>query len=964
MIRNLFNTLFTTLLLAAIPMAAQAQPCLQWLLSNGASVQAPDLSPNDPQIWNDAAFNDPITPGSYDLPDGTVPSILLRNNCGGNFTLTYVLRLDLDGNGSRETVITPDNQLPDGQLWIDNANAPNYVGTTSAFFDARPVPASGKFRWGLYTSVQADTILVRLGWDTPSNPGVFIDASLPYGTHELQLTASNGTENQTVTYAIEVDDQKKPTIVCLNGLSVNIMPTGNIPIWASDFLQYTEDNYSTVPNLDLAVERADSTNGTFPTNPDGSPINNVVFTCADIGQPIMVQLWSRDQYNNADYCTTFIQVQDNNNVCDPALSFLYTPAPNCADENGLQAKVVGGVWPLQYEWNNGATTSYLSNISNGIYIVTVTDGNGVTLVDTYVVTDEPMGCGVLSGYVAKDNNANCLYNASNDLPLQNWPVRFDDANGFTYYTHTDANGYFQKRLPPGDYLVTTVFDTSIWAACPPMPVMQLGAGDTLIADLLLQAEYDCAAINVEVQIPYVYSCTENGCYVQYCNKGTENATDAYVDMAFDDYTAFISATVPHTALGGNMYRFHLGLVPVSVCGAFNVVTFLSCSSIPGQTHCTQATAYPPGDCFPPNGLWSGASLELTASCDGDSLRFEIKNVGQSDMTQSVEYIVIEDLVMMHKGDVGLLATGASMQVALPYNGATWRMEVEQVAYHPGASKPALSIESCNGNVFTTGIVSQFFLNEANPWEDTECAENINTFLNTGKSAFPVGYGPEHSISAGTVINYDIRFLNTTSDTINTVIVRDTLSPWLDPATLVIFGGGFLPYSFSFEGIGPNLKFTFEDINLAPVAPSDPYSSLGWLSFSVQPKAGVPVGTQILNTAHISFDNATSMPTNTVWHTIESNFVQSTINQAGGPTAQVLAFEVSPNPATDMLMLQNAIMPRPDSRYVVVDVYGREVITTRHWAEQQAIPVAQLAAGVYAVQYWCGGTMMGVRKVVR
>ena len=56
-----------------------------------------------------------------------------------------------------------------------------------------------------------------------------VEPQLPYGTHKIKWITNDGCGNEAVCeYLIVVRDGKAPTVVCLNGLSVNIMPTGMI----------------------------------------------------------------------------------------------------------------------------------------------------------------------------------------------------------------------------------------------------------------------------------------------------------------------------------------------------------------------------------------------------------------------------------------------------------------------------------------------------------------------------------------------------------------------------------------------------------------------------------------------------------------------------------------------------------------------------------------------------------------
>ena len=60
---------------------------------------------------------------------------------------------------------------------------------------------------------------------------------------------------------------------------------------------------------------------------------------------------------------------------------------SCASCNDGTAtiNVIGGVPPISYLWNNGATTSTIDSLLFGIYTVTVTDNNGCVMIDSVTV---------------------------------------------------------------------------------------------------------------------------------------------------------------------------------------------------------------------------------------------------------------------------------------------------------------------------------------------------------------------------------------------------------------------------------------------------------------------------------------------------------------------------------------------------------------------------------------------------
>ena len=280
-----------------------------------------DLTINNELLWNNASFYDPSI-SSHDLGEMPVElSTQIVNTCGGEVQTSFVLFLDLDNDGVTETAVSSDALPGADTIYFGNAANPNYSGGEVRHFDARPVPAAGKYRFVLEKTVQGNTIMLHVRWATASAPGVYIDPELPYGTQRIEWRFEKNGEVKTCVNSFLIKDCKVPTVICLNGLSVNVMPTQMIQLWATDFLQYALDNYTPNSQLKFGIRRSGTGTG-FPVNGLGEPLLSVKFTCADLGtQP--VELWTIDQAGNADYCETYVLVQDNNGNCntgDPVIA--------------------------------------------------------------------------------------------------------------------------------------------------------------------------------------------------------------------------------------------------------------------------------------------------------------------------------------------------------------------------------------------------------------------------------------------------------------------------------------------------------------------------------------------------------------------------------------------------------------------------------------------------------------------
>jgi len=324
-----------------IPQGISAQ-CEPQLLNCNSNVAACDLSQNASQYWNDLGWWD-NTILSHDLAEAKIDlNLVVRDTCpGDSISVRCLLFLDLDGDNIQETVVDSDNPSAAGMVNFGNAFNPNYAGGTPRAFDQRPVPTNLFWQFSLKTSISGDTSTYALKWVNDAAPSIAELPELAYGSHKVRwiVTSSSGTI-KTCEKPFLVKDCKAPTLVCINGLSVNIMPTQMIQLWASDFLQYADDNVTPGGQIKIGIRKAGTGTG-FPIDGNGNPVTSVIFNCDELGAQI-VELWAIDVAGNADYCETFIIIQDNLGFCGQPPSLIKACARTACDE---------GVEEMEYEFS-------------------------------------------------------------------------------------------------------------------------------------------------------------------------------------------------------------------------------------------------------------------------------------------------------------------------------------------------------------------------------------------------------------------------------------------------------------------------------------------------------------------------------------------------------------------------------------------------------------------------------------
>jgi hypothetical protein len=318
-------------------------------------VEICDYSNNDPEFYNATQYWDQLI-NSHDLCEGDANiEITATDACSGAaISFRYLLFLDMDGNGSTETVINSVNLPGFNNINYNNANNQNYTGGTPWQFDFRPVPNDRKWGWGIQVDAPSgNNRSARVRWfNQANNPLSGAVPQLPYGNHRIKWIIEDGCGNEKVCeYNFSVKDCKKPTVVCLNGLAVNISMTSNLnlQLWATDFLQYAEDNCTPAAQIKIAVRKKGMPDGQgsttgFPKNADGSPQTGISFGCSDMGTQL-VELWGVDKAGNADYCETYILIQDNTGLC----------GVNASIAGALKTEVIEGVEDVTVELQSNGT---------------------------------------------------------------------------------------------------------------------------------------------------------------------------------------------------------------------------------------------------------------------------------------------------------------------------------------------------------------------------------------------------------------------------------------------------------------------------------------------------------------------------------------------------------------------------------------------------------------------------------
>jgi uncharacterized repeat protein (TIGR01451 family) len=568
----------------------------------------------------------------------------------------------------------------------------------------------------------------------------------------------------------------------------------------------------------------------------------------------------------------------------------------------------------------------------------------------------------LSGKVFIDGG-DCVLQQG-ETGLENWIIRASSPTA-TFFGTTDENGNYDFFIDEGSYTVEVLLKNELWESCVTSYSVSFNSEyDTLVRNFPLLKNVECPLLTVDVSAPVVQNCSNIGYTVTYCNDGTIAADTPRVQIILDNGLTLTGSSIPVVGQIDSLFTFHIDTLEIGECGSFFFTVSSDCNGLDLEAYTVIAHILPDSICTPIAG-WDLSDIKVNGYCDltNNSVVFKIINNGAGDMAQPQPFIIVEDHIVGFDGQGQyILQAAKDTTITRPANGATYRIIAEQSQNHPGNSYPTVAVEGCsNTGDYTTGYLAQLQEDENDPYVSVDVQEAISPSDYIMLRGYPSGYNAsgENLIPANTSIEYHIYFQNAGTDTIQRLVIRDTLPESLDLGT-VVPGASSHPYGFEVYGNGV-LRFTFENLNLLPDGGA---ASQGFVKFKVTQKLDNPEGTVIPNSAAVFLGYDAPAQTDTYTHVVGGaallDFLLTDVNEPEIPGVAVSAY---PNPFASAIEFEVKGQSFRSLDLSVFDIMGQPVRRQQASGSHLRLQRNGLPAGTYAYRLEGDGLLLQTGKFV-
>ncbi len=573
----------------------------------------------------------------------------------------------------------------------------------------------------------------------------------------------------------------------------------------------------------------------------------------------------------------------------------------------------------------------------------------------------------ISGYSFEDLDADCIFD-SDESPLAG---RLIVINSGQFYTSTDANGYYAFAVDTaGTYQLSQVNPNDVLWLLPCNGNVQSVTINAL-TDTFNHRNFPnhvssyCPLPSVDIATAAQLLCSGNNIYsVEYGNKGTLTAFNTYIEITFDPEIIPLSSTLPWTSVNGNTFRFDIGTISPGYHDSFIITDSISCNALIDQTACVKANIFPASTCEPINSVWDQSHLKVTGSCNStnDTLQFVIKNEGEGDMIVNNTVTIYEDDLLM--GSVTIdLDSGDSLIIKQPTTGATYRVEAQQSAGHPGKSHPRDFQELWGNAPYSLNKIIPIMQDDADEWVEIDCHLITSSYYANLKSAQPSGVGPDHLISPTDELDYIIQFQNTGADTAYNALIIDTLDMEHLDITSIQPGAASDKYSFFVHSTGV-VSFAFNNIYLPQSNLNEP-GSHGFVKYKIRQKENNTSGTEIDYSAKLLFDYNAQVNTNLGFVSIagRDNLYMPSSHMFSNTGYEIA---VSPNPFKDFIQftIEGAALKKNYS-VTIINLLGETLFTAGefHFGEFLINPAIK-EEGIYFYKVYEENSLIGAGKLIR
>lgn len=577
-----------------------------------------------------------------------------------------------------------------------------------------------------------------------------------------------------------------------------------------------------------------------------------------------------------------------------------TSPANCKANNGTAEIVLNGTNNYSFKWNTGETVANLSSLSEGMVYCDISDSNGCKQ--------------RLTGFIERLAM----------LQHHHYPIQYDACNGLNTITPSISGGMIPYKFKWIENNVSS---------------MNLSGVPTGTYTLRVTDDFGCVAEEKYTIQPgkfievtgFVLIDENTDCKSDIGERAIDFGTIHFENNEYQTASGFFNRKYKLLVLN-KPAKYH---VKYSVSDSSNVQYLCDSIEINTNGQCEQIDH----TILVKPRYSEDFSVELRAGPPRPGFSFFVDVITDSygmNLEDTVEITLKYDTLLR-------FSSSKISPIQMSKGQITWKQTVATLPWRKFSvyfKVPTIQEGGTLGKelVYEATLKSQ--RNEAFMLNNTFVLENqiVGAYDPNAKYVKAQNKRTNGTISPDkTVLDYRIDFQNTGTDTAFTVIVRDTLSPFLDLSTFRFFGASH-PHKWK---ILPNrlLEVTFPNILLVDSNRNEPLSH-GWFEYSVSTINGLKQNSVVKNTAYIYFDFNEPIVTNTTLTKVEIMVGINEYNPDG-----VLIY---PNPLiSGNLNLDVSQSKLTYSRFILFTTNGQEVFSQPIMDNGKSLfDLSEMASGMY------------------